>query len=218
METPYTTHITSDDFKYVYEPAEDSFLLLDALEADLPRLTTSKPAVCVEIGSGSGVIITALARALPHSVCFATDINPRACIVTRQTAVHNHASVNVVNMDLVSAFIPRSIDVLVFNPPYVVTPDDEITIDAADHRQVNEKIVKAWAGGTSGRLIMDRVFEQLDWILSPGGVAYILVIEDNKPEEIIRNLRKANFMAKSVAERRIRGEYLIILKIVRCSN
>lgn len=216
METPYTTHITSDDFKYVYEPAEDSFLLLDALEAELPNFLANKPAVCLEIGSGSGVIITALAKALPNSVCFASDINPRACAITRKTAEYNQASLNVINMDLVGAFRYRSIDVLVFNPPYVVTPDDEITINATDQQQVNEKIVKSWAGGTCGRLIMDRVFKQLDMILSPTGVAYILVIEDNKPDDIVRDLKELGFNAKSIAERRIRGEYLIILKIERC--
>lgn len=217
METPYTTHITSEDFKYVYEPAEDSFLLLDALEADLPYLAASKPAVCVEIGSGSGVIITALSKALSDSVCFATDINPRACATTKATAEHNRGTLNVINMDLVSAFVPRSIDVLVFNPPYVITPDDELAIDAGDQMLVNEKIIKTWAGGNLGRRIMDRVFDKLDTILSPKGVAYILVIEDNKPKEIVRDLKKLGFNAKYVAERRIRGEYLIILKIQRCN-
>lgn len=218
METPYTTHITSDDFKYVYEPAEDSFLLLDALENELEQLVASKPAVCVEIGSGSGVICTALAKALPNSACFATDINPRACSITQKTAKFNQTTVNVINMDLVSAFMPGAIDVLIFNPPYVVTPDDEISLEAAEQQIVNGKIVKSWAGGACGRLIMDRVFEQLQTILAANGVAYILVIEDNKPEEIIQNLKQFGFEAFSVAERRIRGEYLIILKIQRCTS
>lgn len=215
METPYTTHITSDEFKYVYEPAEDSFLLLDALEADLRHLIDMKPIVCVEIGSGSGVIITALAKALPTSVCFATDINNRACVVTRKTAEYNHTTLNVLNMDLVNAFRSNAIDVLVFNPPYVVTPDDEIAANATDEHPANARIIKSWAGGSDGRLIMDRVFNQLDLILSPTGVAYILIIEDNQPKKIINDLKELGFTAIITAERRIRGEYLIILKIKR---
>lgn len=218
METPYTTHITSDEFKYVYEPAEDSFLLLDALEADLPFLRASKPAVCVEIGSGSGVIITALAKALPGSACFATDINRRACLVTRKTAEFNKATINVLNMDLVSAFQPNSVDVLIFNPPYVVTPDEEITETTTDEHEFNEDIIKSWAGGSHGRLIMDRLFQRLHRILTENGVAYIHVIADNKPKEIIRDLGELGFKATSVAERRIRGEYLIILKVERQRN
>jgi hypothetical protein len=34
----------------VYEPAEDTFLFLDALQDELPRLQALGPAVCVEIG------------------------------------------------------------------------------------------------------------------------------------------------------------------------
>lgn len=215
METPYTTHITSDEFKYVYEPAEDSFLLLDALEADLDYLIDMKPIVCVEIGSGSGVIITALAKALPTSACFATDINNRACMVTRKTAEYNHTPLNVLNMDLVNAFRSNSIDVLVFNPPYVVTPDDELAANTTDDHAANARIIKSWAGGSDGRLIMNRVFSQLDSILSPSGVAYILIIEDNKPKQIVNDLKGLGFTAIITAERRIRGEYLIILKIKR---
>lgn len=216
METPYTTHISADEFKFVYEPAEDSFLLLDALEADLELLKQTNPAVCLEIGSGSGILITALSKALPNSACFATDINIRACAATKKTSEFNHASVHVINMDLVSAFQTQTVDVLVFNPPYVVTPDEEITADTADEQEFNDRIIKSWAGGTDGRLIMDRVFNQLDSILSPDGIAYILIIEDNKPKEIIKDLKRLGFEAKIVAERRIRGEYLIILKIARC--
>jgi len=218
METPYTTHISADEFRFVYEPAEDSFLLLDALEADLEYLKQKKPMVCLEIGSGSGILITALSKALPNSACFATDINIRACAVTKTTSDFNRAAVHTINMDLVSAFQPQSVDVLVFNPPYVVTPDDEITADTADEQEFNDRIIKSWAGGTHGRLIMDRVFNQLDSILSPDGIAYILIIEDNKPKEIIEDLKTLGLEAKIVAERRIRGEYLIILKIARHRN
>lgn len=216
METPYLTHITSEEFNFVYEPAEDSFLLLDALEADLALLIDAEPVVCVEIGSGSGVIITALAKSLPESACFAVDINPRACAITKRTAKFNEANLQVINMNLLNGFRPNSVDILVFNPPYVVTTDEELTEDgAADGGAFNVNIKKSWAGGVDGRRIMDKVFDRLDSILTWNGIAYVLVIEENKPLEIIRKLKKLNFNAAIVAERRIRGEHLFVLKIQR---
>lgn len=216
METPYLTHITSDDYKYVYEPAEDSFLLLDALEADLEKIRLHRPAICIEIGSGSGVIITAMAKALPETACFAIDINPRACDVTTRTAHKNGATLNVVNMNLLNGFRTNKIDLLIFNPPYVVTPDEEIDLQASsDDNHVNDKITKSWAGGADGRLIMDRVFDAMHAILSPRGMAYILVIEENKPKEIIANMKGQEFYGSVVAERRIRGEHLYVLRFQR---
>lgn len=214
METPYLTHITLDDYKYVYEPAEDSFLLLDALEADLDKIRSHRPAICTEIGSGSGVIITAVAKALPDTACFAVDINPRACDVTTRTAHKNGATLNVINMNLLNGFRTNAIDLLIFNPPYVVTPDEEIDLheSSGDNNHVNDKITKSWAGGTDGRLIMDRVFDAMHDILSRNGLAYILVIEENKPHEIIANMKKKEFYGSIVAERRIRGEHLYVLR------
>lgn len=215
METPYLTHITSEEFNYVYEPAEDSFLLLDALEADLSQLIDAKPVVCVEIGSGSGVIITAVAKSLRESACFAVDINPHACAVTKRTANVNEANLQVINMNLMQAFRANAVDILIFNPPYVVTTDDELVDDATGGGAFNENIKKSWAGGVDGRRIMDQVFDRLDTILAKNGIAYVLVIKENKPHEIIVKLKAMKFDAAIVAERRIRGEHLIVLKIQR---
>ena len=48
---------------HVYEPAEDSFLLLDALQENV-RPSIHRPLICLEIGTGSGAIIVALKKAL----------------------------------------------------------------------------------------------------------------------------------------------------------
>ena len=42
----------------------------------------------------------------------------------------------------------NTIDFLVFNPPYVVTPSEELNLDS-------RKIDRSWAGGVNGREVID---------------------------------------------------------------
>jgi methylase of polypeptide subunit release factors len=42
--------LDSKDFEQVYEPAEDSFLFMDALEKELPFLRSMDPTIVMELG------------------------------------------------------------------------------------------------------------------------------------------------------------------------
>lgn len=48
--------LSSAEIKDVYDPNEDTFLLIDALYADLQSIADSNPFICVEFGPGSGVV------------------------------------------------------------------------------------------------------------------------------------------------------------------
>ena len=90
IPTPDFSHLRAAEFDSVYEPAEDSFLLLDALEAELPDLIRLRPEVCVEVGLGSGVASAALASALARNgapcLSIGTDVNPAACRAASATS------------------------------------------------------------------------------------------------------------------------------------
>jgi release factor glutamine methyltransferase len=50
LPSPKLDHTTFEDWQHVYEPAEDSFLLCDALHADIGSILASTPSIAVEIG------------------------------------------------------------------------------------------------------------------------------------------------------------------------
>ncbi|KOB64174.1 HemK methyltransferase family member 2 [Operophtera brumata] len=203
METPYQNHIDKADFDYVYEPAEDSFLLIDALEKDLKYLKAKNPMLCLEVGSGSGVIITALAMALPNTFCMSTDVNLRACVMSKLTANYNKVQLESINMDLATSTRDNIFDVVIFNPPYVVTETAECG---------GRDIAASWAGGVKGREVTDRLLDMIPKKLAKNGTFYLLLIKENIPDEVIKIMSEHGFKYEMVIERKVKNEHQFVFK------
>lgn len=55
MSLPSLDHFNFREYEHFYEPAEDTYLLIDALQADADFLRDSvRPSLCLEIGYGRG--------------------------------------------------------------------------------------------------------------------------------------------------------------------
>lgn len=121
-------------------------------------------------------------------------------------------------MNLVTMLKSNSIDLLIFNPPYVPTTSCEstgATETINNYHCFDKNLVNSWAGGIDGVEIVYKLLDDLDRILTRNGVFYLLLIKENNPAEIMAYLKRLNFVAKIIKERKIRGEHLHILKIVR---
>jgi len=211
IPTPFFSHMKK--YPDVYEPAEDTFLLLDSLEEDKDFLKDMKPKISLEIGGGSGVVTCFLATILgPSTTYICTDRNPKAVSCILETAKVNKHTVEAVETDLFSGLEERltgNVDVLMFNPPYVVTPDHEID---------SSNVASTWAGGARGRLVMDRLFPHVSTLLSNKGVFYLVVIKENDPDEIIALFkREYGFSGEFVKTRKCCNELLSVLKFTRGS-
>mmetsp|Transcript_23131 Transcript_23131/g.35678 ORF Transcript_23131/g.35678 Transcript_23131/m.35678 type:complete len:281 (+) Transcript_23131:74-916(+) len=235
---PKLDHLTSKDYYEVYEPSDDTYLLIDALLYDaqhsglIPVGTqdctdtsshssnSSNDCVTVELGCGTGVPTIYLAslwaehaeksatRSRPplHVV---TDINPAALRVATQTAkVNGIDSFEAVQCDLASSLLPRfegNADVVLFNPPYVPTPDDEVGSNG---------IEASWAGGQHGRRVVDRAIPQIAQLLRrPTGVGYLITVDDNIPEELAALFQEHGLSMVPLMRRKASNEYLSVQKI-----
>ena len=205
---PALEHLTSSDYEHVYEPSDDTFLLIDVLAAEKDELQGRQPAVCLEIGCGSGAVITHLASLLPRAAMLAGDVNRAALVATAATATANGRRVSTVQTDLLTALRPDCIDVLIFNPPYVPTPDEELA-----EAERTADISAAWAGGERGRRVLDRLLPVLGPALAPGGLFYLLGVAENDPQEIAEYLlAQHGFTSKLVGERRAQNERLFVMR------
>lgn len=209
LPTPDTSHVP---YSRVYEPAEDSFLLLDTLSSDSEktflheRFPAGSPApLVVELGTGSGIVL-AFANAHAQSI-FGTrhiltagvDMNAFACRATVATvgkACGEHENSHGMYLgscmgDLGSPWRASAIDVLVFNPPYVPTPEMPVRPEAFDEESRDTSwdgdsylLGLAYAGGMDGMETTGRLVSMLPELLAPRGCAYLLLCAQNQPEHV----------------------------------
>lgn len=201
----------------VYEPAEDSFLLMDALSNDREYLKNLKPEIIFEIGVGSGTVTCFIQKLLlyclpnHHYLSFGTDLNSKALQCTISTCKTNNLSVSeLVQCDLISAFQKRlnhSVDVLIFNPPYVPTENEPQNL-----------IECCWAGGPTGRSSLDRLIPQIPDFLSLKGCFYLIALKSNNIPEILKKASEIGLNGRVFCERKCGREHLFVLKFIKSHN
>lgn len=211
-----TPRTATDD--QVYDPVEDSFFLLDCLEQEHNFLETLKSPLVLEIGSGSGIVSTFAHSLIPKASYFATDINPVACEITKKTWDMNNSQtangIEAIRASLVP-FRANSVDVLVFNPPYVPTED----VPPLPEKEIDDKwLYLALDGGKDGMEVTNIVLESLDNILSPTGCAYILFCARNFPDQIKQNMEAKGWEVKEFGTRKAGWERLTVLRFRRTNQ
>jgi release factor glutamine methyltransferase len=174
----------------IYEPAEDTFLLLKAalLEAN-PSDST------IEIGCGRALISCELAKRV--KCILATDMNPYAVKLARECGI------NAIRADLFKGLKAR-FDLIIFNPPYLPTTTDE---------KLEGWINLAIDGGEDGRDIINRFLEQIKDHLSPEGRSLLLISSLTGLKEVKEKAREEGLIVREVASAKLFFERLIVLKI-----
>jgi release factor glutamine methyltransferase len=213
---PSVNHLSMKDYNQVYEPSDDTYLLLDGiLLAMMESTNEQKPFITLEIGCGTAVPTVFLGMQLEERIPdhkhthIVTDINPEALRVAQATASANGVSGLMTHeCDLASALLPEQqgcIDILLFNPPYVPTPDEEVG---------SKGIEASWAGGVNGRRVVDRALPQMASLLKKeSGVAYMITVDDNLPEQLACVFQELGLKMEPWVRRRARNEYLSVQRI-----
>jgi release factor glutamine methyltransferase len=171
----------------VYEPCEDTFLLLEAaLDVVLPTDAV------LEIGTGCGLIAKVIAR-VAHSV-IATDINPQAV----KNATLN--GVEAIQGDLFCN-LNRRFDLIIFNPPYLPT-DTNVACDW---------LTQAWDGGLSGQEVITRFLTQVDRYITTRGRVLMAISSITGYREVTERMKAQFEVVRSLAERKVFFETLYVI-------
>jgi release factor glutamine methyltransferase len=208
--TPDYSHVTDlHDPRFngkVYPPEADSFLFLDALDLDADFINSVvAPTTVLEIGVGSGIVATHCCRLILRTACccFGVDLSRIALEATALTWQKTAAAaaarpfLNLLQSSGVDAIRPSSIDLILFNPPYVPTSTEEMLAAQNGAITANDELPAAWAGGIAGREVCDRILRRLPTTLSyPHGVAYVVALKENDVPGMLNLVNEAALVAQ----------------------
>jgi release factor glutamine methyltransferase len=142
----------------VYEPAEDSFLFAEHLLRERGKRV-------LDVGAGCGILGVVAAANAARVV--AVDINPYAVRCARENAELNHSRGKFffIRGDLLTCLnVNDTFDLILFNAPYL----------RANHDGAESWLERAWAGGKTGRRVIDRFIRQSPDYLMQGGRILLL--------------------------------------------
>ena len=125
------------------------------------------PLRILDVGTGSGAIIIALATQLPGANLTAVDISEPALDIARQNATRNNVvdRIRFLKSDLLAAVAGERFEIVVSNPPYV--PDSDRALIAVEVRDHEPHI--ALFGGQDGLEVYRRLIPAAQAALLSGG-------------------------------------------------
>ncbi|MBN1175363.1 methyltransferase [Candidatus Woesearchaeota archaeon] len=186
----------------LYEPDDDSFLLVEALETEIQALKKTRVKLStlniLDMGAGSGVIgESALKKGL--NVTF-VDVNPVA-IDFMNNKFSKKKNALVIQSNLFEKVPVKKFDLITFNTPYL--PDDEDFHDLALH------------GGPSGYEVTLRFLDDVLDYLADNGTLIFLISSLTHPDIVEAQLYKLNLDYKIVGRKKLFFEELLVYRVVR---
>jgi release factor glutamine methyltransferase len=178
----------------VYEPAEDTFILLENLRVERSDRV-------LEIGTGTGII--AIKASMNSRMVVATDINPYAIeCATENIIVNKSFNIEIRKGNLFEPVKGEKFDLILFNTPYLPTDDKE---------KINDELNAAWDGGVDGRMLIDRFIEGLPHYFNQGGIVQMVQSSLSDVNMTLKKLENLGFKVSVTARKKVFFEEIAVI-------
>jgi release factor glutamine methyltransferase len=167
-----------------YLPAEDTELLIRALRG-------SRGGSCLEIGFGSGAVVSSVAKRF--DLAAATDL-----IDIEQGAMAKADGVDLVISDRARCFRDASFDLVFSNPPYLPS-------ESVDDRAVD--------GGLGGVEVPARFVQEAKRVLKRDGEIFILLSDRGDLSGFKSQCESIGLSAETIATRKLFYEELVVFRL-----
>jgi release factor glutamine methyltransferase len=155
------------------------------------------------MGTGCGILGILAAKKARQVV--AADINPHAVKCAKMNAKYNKV-INKMDILLGDLFQPlrqnQQFSLILFNAPYLPSlPDEE-----------KSWISMAWAGGPTGRQLIDRFISEAPQFLNKNGRILLVQSSLSKVNETMHKLREAELKTKILTEKKVMFETIVLIE------
>ncbi|MDH5690330.1 MAG: class I SAM-dependent methyltransferase [Candidatus Bathyarchaeota archaeon] len=168
----------------VYEPAEDTFLLVENLKVE-------EKEVVLDMGTGCGILAVLAAKKAKKVV--ATDINPYAIKCAEKNAKINCVE-DKIEFRLGDLFQPirphETFSLILFNAPYL----------PSEPYEERSWIGRTWAGGPGGREVIDRFITNAPEFLTVDGQILLVQSSLSDIDKTLERFDEIGLGARVVAE------------------
>lgn len=211
-------HIPWSHFpKDIYEPSEDTFLLIDALDLDQNVLIKANINVVLEVCCGNGFPVISASFFFETVWSLATDININALKFLCELSQANNVHVETLHSSISFGLRHSSADLLLCNPPYV--PSDSNIVTTARSLIYSDSIIDyAWKGGTDGMEFFHAFLPEASRVLRKYGLLYCIVLTEPWNKYFLRNRDyiDSHFIeTKVVAKRKSVLETLLVVRFIK---
>jgi len=162
----------------VYEPDEDTYLLLE-------NLSIEEGETFLEIGTGSGINSIMAAKEGGNGIV--TDIAEKALNCAKKNA-ENHEVEDKIEFRKGDLFEPidkdEKVDLIIFNPPYLPIKEGE---------RLETDLRKAWDGGPTGREIIDDFLKDFEKYLKEKGRVLLIHSSLIDKEKTLKKIEEKGF-------------------------
>lgn len=180
----------------VYQPAEDTFLLAR-------NLTVNEGERVLDMGTGCGIL--AVLAAEKASKVLAVDVNRHAVACTQKNAALNGVRARVETrvgglFEVVE--VDEKFDLIIFNAPY-------LPVESGEGKTWVEK---AWAGGKTGRVVIDRFIDNAPRHLTGNGRILLVQSSLSNVGKTLERFSQAKLHPAIIDEEKLDFERIVLIE------
>ncbi len=216
--------IINHDFKNVYSPSDDTYLIIDYFKENINQdyfdgIKMEEIERILDMGTGTGIIalffqLIKLVYQNFNAEIYASDILEEAIFCAKKNQIANNINnqIKFIRSDLFKSYsdsLNHSFNIIVFNPPYL--PSSKIV----NEHNTSSKIDYSWNGGKKGyELILDFLDDSKYFLnINQKGYIYFITSSATDLKSLDKMITQKGYINEIVSKKHVFFEDIFLNRI-----